>query len=374
MMTATITDQALELRSLKARKIANLHKLPRSFRATCAIEVLHAEAIVGGIQTFVRAWDLRGNPIGFGADGSIETERMRIFNPPLLIDHPQGEIIRLWINPETGGLQVRRLHEDPREALLQVIEHNIQLVGKPFAQIRKGSVGNTTSTFFPAAGSNSPVDGSCSRFLPASGEAWSTIRSGAGTGFSNTAATIPIRFSTYTTSNQFDLIERGIFGFDTSAIPDSDEISPATFSIYSHSNAVDGNYAAQTVKIDRCVPASSSTLAASDYNIANWPGIAQSDTAIACNTFDGTGYKDFPLNATGIGNISKTGLSWYGARVSADFDNSAPTWFSSVDCRASVFPADEAGTTKDPMLVVVHAAAGATPISLRPQQSNLSWR
>src|SRR3990167_1737916 len=42
-----------------------------------------------GIELFARAW--RGTQqLGFGSDGSVEIERFRIFNPPILVDDPNG--------------------------------------------------------------------------------------------------------------------------------------------------------------------------------------------------------------------------------------------------------------------------------------------
>ena len=82
-------------------------------------------------------------------------------------------------------------------------------------------------------------------------------------------------------------------------------------------------------------------------------GIAASAWAIS------DGANVFTINATGIGNISKTALSWFGCRLSSDFDNSAPTWSSNVASGVSANFADQTGTSIDPLLTVVHAAAAA---------------
>ena len=101
-----------------------------------------------GIELFARAW--RGTQqLGFGADGSVEIERFRIFNPPILVDDPNGTIIREWTDIITKEIKQRKLREDPIEAIRQVISHNAKIVGKDNGKIVTGKVGNTTSTFFP---------------------------------------------------------------------------------------------------------------------------------------------------------------------------------------------------------------------------------
>src|SRR3990167_5565775 len=79
-----------------------------------------------GIELFARAW--RGTQqLGFGQDGSVEIERFRIFNPPVLVDDPNGTIIREWTDIITGEIKQRKLREDQIEALRQVIAHNAKI-------------------------------------------------------------------------------------------------------------------------------------------------------------------------------------------------------------------------------------------------------
>ena len=63
------------------------------------VEVQSVEKIDGGLQIFARAW--KGEEqLGFGSDGSVEVERFRIFNPPILIDDPNGDIVREYPDPK----------------------------------------------------------------------------------------------------------------------------------------------------------------------------------------------------------------------------------------------------------------------------------
>ena len=87
-----------------------------------------------GIELFAKAW--RGDKqLGFGKDGSVEIERFRIFNPPILVDDPNGDIVREWTDKETGLLKQRKLREDPLQAIKEVIAHNVTLVGKDNGKI-----------------------------------------------------------------------------------------------------------------------------------------------------------------------------------------------------------------------------------------------
>jgi len=102
-----------------------------------------------GIELFARAW--QGNQqLGFGADGTVEIERFRIFNPPILVDDQNGDIIRKWTDTD-GNLHQRKLREDQLQAIKETLAHTIKQVGKDNNKIVVGKVGNTTSTFYPDA-------------------------------------------------------------------------------------------------------------------------------------------------------------------------------------------------------------------------------
>lgn len=128
---------------------------------------------------FVRAWT-NGQPLGFGRNGTVETERVRIWNPPVLIDDPNGTIMRESFDPITGQTKVHRLSENPAEALRQDLAHTISLVGKTNTEILEGSVGNTTDTFYSSTGTGSTTcDGRIFKVLGSAG-LWSDVRDGDG--------------------------------------------------------------------------------------------------------------------------------------------------------------------------------------------------
>ena len=94
---------ARERADIKAAEIVNSDPKGTYQDATYGlrIEIQSVAKIDGGVEVFARAW--RGaTPLGFGEDGSVEIERFRIFNPPVLVDDPNGRTsVRLERKPLT---------------------------------------------------------------------------------------------------------------------------------------------------------------------------------------------------------------------------------------------------------------------------------
>ena len=307
-----------------------------------------------GVELFAKAW--RGTQqLGFGADGSIEIERFRIFNPPILVDDPNGIIIRENISID-GVYHQRKLREDPIEAIKQVIAHNATLVGKDNNKIVSGKVGNTTSTFYPDADPESTsVDGSV--FQDTDNTAWGTLQADVGSGSNDTGTDQNMVGWRDGTSSNFSRIMRWIELFDTSAIPDTDTISSATLSNYG-TYKEDPSSNTPSTNIYSAAPASNTSLAAGDYDSLGTTAYA---TAITYASYNDAGYNNWALNATGIAAISKTGISKFGVRnVQYDVENTAPAPTGSLAWnRLNVYTADQTGTANDPKLVVVHSVPSA---------------
>src|SRR3990167_555672 len=165
MIRELLEDRTAEQRaSIKGLEIARvLVSNPRTnvkfSGADFDIEILETKPINKGVEVLARAWHPGGRQVGFGVDGSVDIERFRIFNPPILVTDPVGDILHEWVDPQ-GEPRHRKLREDPKEALLRDLAHTIKLVGKDGRNIVRGKIGNTTSTFYPAAGSGGgvPVD------------------------------------------------------------------------------------------------------------------------------------------------------------------------------------------------------------------------
>ena len=143
--------------------------------------------------------------------------------------------------------------------------------------------------------------------------------------------------TTYYISRSFEL-------FDTSALTSSATISAATFSLYKNATAVNN---ADTVYIAlvTTTPASNTAIVADDYDQS---GSTKQAADVNYASISTSAYFDMTLNATGLGNISLTGITKFGTRCSRDLDNSAPTGTNSIEIVSS-----DTGSNK-PKLVITY--------------------
>lgn len=311
------------------------------------IEIVETNLIDGGIEIFARAWK-NGVQLGFGKDGTIDIERFRVFNPPVLVDDVLGDIIiPASTDPQTGSvIPERRLREDAEEAILQSLTQTIATVGIEGTNILAGSRGNTTDTFYSGGGDGKLRNNNAS-FATAS-------QATAAASVDNTGSS----YVWFGDSGGTKYIDRAFFPFDTSAIADTDTIDSATFSVWNNkdaSNSVTGdNY---SWNIYGQSQASDTTLAVADYDTYD---TTEFSTAKNTATFvaGATGYYNYTLNASGLAAISKTSYSKFALINTNDYrlGNTAPTQPQNL----YVFFSESAGTTNDPKLVVVHSAAAPT--------------
>ena len=338
-----------EKANLKGQEIAKIVFSSIVSREEFDIEITGLKNIERGIELFARVWDKQGNPVGFGSDGTIEVERFRIFNPPVLVDDANGGIVRNIVDLN-GEIKVRRLREDLKEALLQSLEHTIKMVGKSCDNVIRGTRGNTTSTFYPDANA---VDGYVNR--TGVSEVWATLRAGAGTGNLSSGAQLFWQIeSAIASSPNFTALYRSIIMFDTAALPDTDIISSATLSLYG-TEKVDASGNSPTGTIVGTTPASATALENADYSDF---GATEFASRITYANWSTVAYNDFALNASGIAAVIKTGVSKFGFMEGEyDFAGGTPTYVSDKVDKMVASSSDVAGTTQDPKLVVVHASA-----------------
>lgn len=348
---------------IKGQEIAKVGSIERTSRKNYDIQIVSMETIDGGVQVFVRAWK-DGMQVGFGRDGSVDMERFRIFNPPILVDDSKGDIVRTWTDSYTQETRERHLREDPKEALLQVIEQdlavmkNIHIDGKIIAEKR----GNTTDTYYPNAGPESTsVDG-----FTEDDNAWNTARTWAQVHDSDgTQGRQSADDSSYylnvvadraNNSGAWHRMVRSHILFDTSPIGSGDDISSATLSVYGISKA-DGQ--SDSVYVSDTNPASNTAIVATDMDDMTVHGATSYATPITVASFSTSGYNSFSLNSSGLAVINKVGISKFSMRMGLDFNEnsghgSAPT---SPTNYVSVYSADQSGTSNDPKLVVEHASS-----------------
>lgn len=324
---------------------------------TLEIEIVDVEPIEGGIQVFVRAWS-DGQQIGFGTDGTVDIERFRIFNPPILVADSNGDyIIQQEANEELGiPGYYQAFREDGEIATIESLAHTIKTMKNIHGpeNIVPLKRGNTTSTFYPAAGAASPVDGQVNDNNGAATAVWSTFRDGGGdSAFPTNNPIVAAYLRSVTTSNLYNLMVRSFYKFDTSSIPDGDTVSSATLSLYCTAVSNTTAFGGLSLGVTTWTTASDSNLIAADYAITNIG--TQVTAAKAFNTYTTSAYNDHALTNTSV--VNKTGLTTLASLTTAEINNAAPTWQSNLTSSVTVSAADEAGTAQDPKLVVEHAGA-----------------
>lgn len=133
--------------------------------------------------------------------------------------------------------------------------------------------------------------------------------------------------------------------FDTSALTAPAVISAATYSLYKNATAV-GNANSTYVALITTTPASNTAIVSGDYDQV---GTTKQANDLNYASISTSAYFDMALNATGISNVSKTGVTKFGCRDGRDFDNSAPTGTNSIEIGSS-----DVGSNK-PKLVITYS-------------------
>lgn len=211
-----------------------------------------------------------------------------------------------------------------------------------------------TLTVFPDANPESTtVDGLVqeSHFV-GSGLTWASIRIAAGTSASDISTSPSLGFICDNVSGKFTTLRRAIFLFDTSALTSAANITSAVLSLYINAKA-DTNSYAPTIDIYTSTPASNTALIGTDF--AQVGSTSQTGAPKSYASLITSAYNDFTLDATGISNVSKTGISKFGARERKyDADNTTPAWATGASTTINWASADTAGTTQDPKLVITY--------------------
>lgn len=208
----------------------------------------------------------------------------------------------------------------------------------------------TVSTFFPDVNA---VDGEVTR--SSDPETWATQRDHIdGTGQDSTAGAAVIRITTSATANRWQVMGRSFILFNTGpTIPDTDNIDDATLEVVMTERT---NQFSDSLRVITTTPASDTALVIGDYDQVGT--VAQApDKTLASLTVDSATFTVYTLNATGRGNVSKTGITKFGLRMVADADNAEPAWVSVNESLIRFATAEEAlAGDKRPKLVVTHTA------------------
>ena len=239
--------------------------------------------------------------------------------------------------------------------------------------LTKLSFGFSTLTQYPCSiGTDNPVNGRVKRFNVS--ENWATIKAGAGNGCGydynhEFDAFLYLQADTTGQDNKWTTLQRSIFCFDTSALTIDATISAAVMSLYGYSKS---DTSSNTPKIDiyTSTPANTNILVNADYGQIGTT--SQTGSSITYDNWSITQYNDFTFNATGRGNISKTGISKFGAReVKYDVGASTPTWSADKYSNIRGYMATTTGNTKSPKLVITYTLPAVGPANLKSYNTNL---
>ncbi len=175
-------------------------------------------------------------------------------------------------------------------------------------------------TFYPDANPEvTSVDGQVYHEGLGLGLTWAALIAAAGTTVSHDGASFSMHI-VFQSADGYRRCHRGIFLFDTSALPDGITITSATFSVYGTSKSRSGAVITPNINVYSSAPASNTNIVAGDYD--SFGSTAFSDTPIDYDAWSITGYNDFTLNAAGIAAISLTGITKLGLR-NANYDVAA---------------------------------------------------
>jgi hypothetical protein len=185
------------------------------------------------------------------------------------------------------------------------------------------------------------------------GTTWSNLRGFSGSSSSPGGSDFrAIEIISHSVSNQWLTIGRSGYNFDTSSISSNYSVDSVTLSLRGSAKS-DGLAITPDVNIYDAFPASTSTVATSDYSKF---GTTAFSTTISYANFSTSSYNNFELNASGISNINLGGISSFGVRNAGyDVANVAPTWSASQTSYIRVNGGSYTGTSRDPMLLVTYS-------------------
>jgi len=155
---------------------------------------------------------------------------------------------------------------------------------------------------------------------PGGANTWASLTGGAGT--SGTVGSPDVRWNSQTGVNVWSFIRRAHFFFNTSDIGSGSTIASATFEVY-FNTPITAPSDTTSLRDLHCVSSTVSTnttLAASDFAQVG----STSFGSIAYGSLSTLAYNTWTLNASGLSNISKTGVSRFALRHNADLTNTAP--------------------------------------------------
>lgn len=214
-----------------------------------------------------------------------------------------------------------------------------------------------TLTVYPDASSGSTtVDGYVTRNTGGSNETLSAIRSNAATSASTTSTTFFTFITAGGITDRFTALCRIFMHFDTSALGSGASISDATLSLRGTAKSASSLGSAET-HITSSTVTSDNSLTTSDYSALG----STSFGSLTHASMSTSGYNDITLNASGISNVSLTGVSKFAGRYAWDLNNNLTGYSHTNNTQSSMTfnSADATGTTNDPKLTITYTVASS---------------
>ena len=264
-------------------------------------------------------------------------------NPPIKVRDGTWRVVT---DANGVDVDVANTRENAVQALREMVAEHIRILmltgkGGTYGDMAEARLDATRATGTTTTAYSSTEDG----FVRSTSTTYSTARSG-GTLALNTTANIVVAGQLLSTPD-YSCYE-GFIDPDTSAIPDGDDISSAVLSLYGNADNSTTDFTANARLRDW-----GTTL-----ETADWVAGASLSALTLLATFASTGfvvgaYSDFTSDAAFIANVSKTGETRIIITSARHEAGTTPTGEEYLRWDA----AEVAGTTQDPKLVVVHAAA-----------------
>ncbi len=298
---------------------------------------------------------------GFALENKLDDKRGMALRSYRIWDsskeHGKTRAIRLGVEKDWKGSYWERINCDVKQ-----LEPGKLLQTKiiPKAYFEKELVypvySDTTSTFFSASGTGgASVDGPMI-YIEFTEASMATMAQAANA--SNVNPTTSLESVPQVVWNTDDhRLYRGIFTFDTSSIPAANEVSAATLSFHVLSKA---DTDTTSLNVYGMNPASANDIVVGDYSTVKDTEFA---TTVTISSITTGGYNDFTLNSTGRAAIAKSGIvienppnvagiTVFSTRISLDLSETDATGGNGV----TVYLADDAGDSRSPVLVVIHAS------------------
>lgn len=268
--------------------------------------------------------------------------------------------------------------------LLSTAQHRAENISPVAKLLIQTTVASTLTAYPDPSPETTTVDGITGNEDPSFATAQSAA-SGSSIYTNSNNAEDNIRAQWFLPDTKF-IIKRGTYLFDTSSIDDAATVVSGNFSVYITSITNGDNDGTDYVAlVEQNAMVSNTDMADADYNdvgdaVTN-PTKLAADVDITSMTT--SAYNVWTLNAAGLANVSKTGVSFFGLREGHDLEGTAIDSGGGAGAtknnQVAMYFADQSGTTTDPKLFVTYGLTPTAPSALvatsadNSQDIGLTW-